>query len=253
MNTTFAYWDRYSRSFYDPRRNGAPVFGWAMPRLDWIRFRLAITNGKARIDSATGIPLAAYRYNASEYTSSLFALKSAANFVLDASGALDFSNGGGFETGDTSWHSASIGCVTLAPIILPLTLASGLYNSEVILLKTNVRWTLRPDTGPYAPPVDVQRDVFCGNESNAPSGLPGGLTGAWTISGTSLYVDVSVPGATASCLLAIGVSPSTGGAGDPGTVIQTPLAGGVDTVRLSVASSPGMGGTFTGRWTLLNL
>lgn len=253
MNTTWAYFDVLSKSFYDPRRNGAPVHGWAIPRLDQVRVRVAVTMGKAKITAATGIPLSQYQINLGEYTSSLFALKTNANFLDDASGDLDFTNGGGYETADSDWHGAAVCCVTLAPIVIPITLKSGLYNQEIVLLKTNRRWTLRPDNGAYAPPCEVQRDVYTGSESNAPSGLPGGLRGTWTISGTNAYTDLSVPGATSGCQLAIGVLPSTGGAGDAGTITQTPLAGGANTVRLSVSSAPGTGGTFNGNWTLLNL
>ena len=257
MNTLYAYWDCFSKSFYDPRRNGAPVFGWSIPRLDLVRFRVAVTNGKAKITATTGIPLTQYQYDLREYTSSLFALKPNNSYLADAAGQLDFTNGGGYDTSDTAWMTTGQnGCITLAPIVIPITVLSRNYNQEIILLKTGARWTLRPDSGLYPPPCEVQRDVYTGNESNAPSGLPGGLRGTWTISGAHLSTDISIPNCTAACQLAIGVLPSTGGAGDPGQVTQqviTNVNPALNVVRLAVGASPGTGGTYSGPWSLLNI
>lgn len=253
MNTYYGYFDAYGKIFYDPRRNGAPVFGWAIPRLDAVRFRIAITYGKARINTTTGIPLTQYQYDIRDYNSSLYALKSNANYI--EGGPLDFSNGGGFETGDTAWHAAAICCVTLAPIVVPITIHSRVYNQEIVMLKTGQRWTLRPDSGEYPPPCEIQRDVYTGNESNAPSGLPGGLKGPWTISGASVSTDISIPNCTSQCQLAIGVLPPTN-AGDSGQIMQQVITNTdptLNVVRLSVGASPGTGGAFNGNWTLLNL
>lgn len=253
MNDIWAYYDVYSRSFYNPRKSGRDVFGFALPRLDWVRLRLATTLGRAKIDATTGIPTSTYRYSITDYTSSLFALKSLTHYLQDADGSLAFTNGGGFDTSDTGWHGAASCCVTFAPIVVPLTVDSDKYQIDLVLLKTNQRWTLRPETNEaLAPWCYVQRDVYTGTESNAPAGLPGGLRGTWTISGTSDYVDLAIPSATSNTQLAIGVLPSTN-AGDPGTITQTPLGGGANTVRLSVQSSPGTGGAFNGNYTLLSL
>lgn len=254
MNTLYGFYDTYGKVFYDPRRNGAPVFGFALPRLDAVRFRIAVTYGKARIDATTSIPLAQYRCDIRDYTSSLYALKSNTNYIEN--GSMDFNNGGGFETGDTEWHAAAICCVTLAPIVIPLTVFSRTYNQEIVLLKTGQRWTLRPDSGEYPPSCEVQRDVYSGNESNAPSGLPGGLRGTWVISDASVSTDILIPNCTSQCQLSIGVLPSTGGAGDSGQITQQFVANTdptLNVIRLSVGSSPGIGGKFQGNWTLLSL
>lgn len=249
MNIRWAYFDSLGQCFYDPRNNGEAVFSFQIPQLDWVRVRLAVTKGRARVSSA-GVPLAQYRVNLSDYTSSLLAFKTNSQLLAGASGALAFTNGGGFDPADTDWHSAALGCVTLAPVVCPITLNCQWYNSDLVLLKANDRWTLRDGN---AAPWRIERVVFTGLESNAPEGLPGGLSGTWEITGTNSHVDLSIPNATENAQLAIGVLPSTGDAGDPGTITQEPLAGGADTVRLSVGSAPGTGASFRGTYTLLRL
>jgi hypothetical protein len=82
--------------------------------------------------------------------------------------------------------------------------------------------------------------------------IMGDLYGSWIIANTDTTTDISVPNCTANTQLSVGVGLSTGGAGDPGTVMQTPIPS-ENIVRLSVNSAPGLGGSYTGTWTLVNL
>lgn len=269
MNEQYLGWSVFDRVFYD-LTTGKQIYGISLPRLDWVRLRLAVTNRIVRVSTASWPPIPqTQQYSIADQTSSLFALKSMRNYVTNGSASqINFSNGGGFDTSDTAWNGQGGGCcATLAPIVIPLTTESTCfdggywgndrtyfgfgYASEIILLKPNVRWTLAPQSQPPFPCL-VQRDVYTGQESNAPSGLPGSMSGPWTISGSALYVDISVPNCTTACFLALSVQPSTGGAGDPGTITQA-VNTVAQTVRLTVGSAPGIGGAFTGRWTLLNL
>lgn len=245
--------------FYNPR-TGRPTFGFDIPRLDWIRIRVAITTGRAKIDPTTRLPLARYRLPIPEYSSSLFVLKTKANYYGD--GDLTFTNGGGYDAGDTAWNGAADGCFTLAPVIVPLTVLSTEYYSEIVIFRTaGSRWTLRPSSsnGLQPPVTNVLRDVYSGAESNAPKGLPGSITGTWIIANTVPYVDVPVAGATAQTLLAIGQSTPSGGAGDSGQIYQQPLPLDIhgnpipNVVRLSAGQAPGQGGSWQGNFTLLIL
>ena len=264
VNTRTLYYDwqcdgNDGGCYYNPL-TGRPTFGLDIPRLDWVRIRVALTTGRAKIDPTTRLPLPRYRVPIPEYSSSLFVLKTKANYY--GNGPLAFNNGGGFDATDTAWNGAADGCFTLAPVVIPLTVLSTEYFREIVLLRTaGSRWTLRPSTsnGLQPPACNVLNDVYSGAESNAPSGLPCSITGTWTIANTVPYVDVPVAGATARTLLAIGQSAPTGGAGDSGQIYQQPLPlddGGnpiPNVVRLSVGQAPGQGGSYNGTYTLLIL
>ena len=263
MNEIFSYWDCHRKAFYDPRNSGREVFGLIMPRLDWVRLNLAVTYGTSKVNTA-GIPLSG-GYDLSTYTSSLFVLKDMANYYYGESGTggypigsnvLNFSNGGGFDLTARAWHQVAPCCVTLAPIVIPLTVPSIIYNSEISLLKTGQTWRLIPESsGLLANPCRVQRDVWTGQESNSPDGLPGGITGQWTIAGTATTFQIPVPNATVNCQVALGVTGSTGSAGDIGMIVLSvvqninPL---LNYVLMTVGSAPGTGAAWSGNFTVLN-
>lgn len=259
MQIIHDFYDVYAREHYNPI-TGKVVHGFVLPRLDWIRWRIAATYGRVKVPK-TGplIPTSgSVQYPINSYTTGNFTIKSETNWLQGnedaANSEVDYSVNG-FDTADTAWHhlSGNTGLVTLAPIVIPITVLSGPYTLEVSLYTSTVRWSL---INQHPRPLDgtVLIDVFTGLESNAPSGTAGSVGDDFTISGTNAYVDVEVEGATASTRLAIGFYAPTGEPGDPGTVIQTPLPGGAaDTVRLAVNQAPGTGAAFNGHWSLLNL
>lgn len=251
------FYSVYERCVYNPWTR-KKEFGITLPRLDWIRYRVAVTYGMARVPK-TGLPLPAAtdQYPISDQTTANWSIKSAQNYTLGntsaSTSALDYSVDG-FDTTDTDWHhlSGNVGLITLAPIVIPLTVQAQSFNSEVMLYKPSVQWRLCANlTPPYA--ATVLTDVYTGSESNAPSGGIGPVGGTWTVSGTNTYVDVAVTGATSGTRLAIGNSASTGSPGDHGDPTQTPLAGGANTVRISFSTAPGTSNAWNGSWNLLAL
>ena len=259
MNITRRYYDIFSRSFYDPYKNGSPVFNISLPRFDWVRFRVAVTYGKQVVNKTTGIPTAG-QVDLQAQVSSIFSLKDNFNYYAKTGSTFQFTNGGGYDTSDTGWHAPSTGCVTLAPIVIPSTVWCGEYFAAIkFFTATGVTWELIPDgnTIDAAPRCLVQRDAYTGLESSVPSGIPGGLHGTWTISGTSQTVNITIPNCTANCQLAIGVQPATGGAGDVGTITQqvfvNPLNPALSYVQLATGSAPGAGAAYNGTYTLLGL
>lgn len=258
MNEIYGYYDVYRKEFYSPW-TGKPVFGFTIPRTDWVRFRLAATYGRCKV-ARTGMPKpnsTTIQYPLTDYTSAVFALKDNDQLTVGNATPSDSTlaySVDGFDASDTEWHhlASNAGLITLAPIVISTSVLALSYNMEISLFKTNDRWTLWNNIStPLIATVLI--GVYTEDEANAPSGTPGSVGGTWSISGTNLYTDITVTGATSSTRLAIGNTPATGEPGDPGSITQTPLAGGANTVRLSVNQSPGTGAAFNGNWTLLKL
>lgn len=263
MNEVHAYYDVYKREFYSPWESCA-VRGFVIPRADLVRLRLATTYGRCRVNRF-GIPkpnLTDIQYPLTDYSSAVFALKTDAQLEVGnatpGESELAYSVAG-FDPSDTEWHhlAGNLGLVTLAPIVIGVNVLAATYNLEISLLKTNDRWTLSNSVNPLLDgtplKATVTPGVYTAEEGNAPAGTPGSVGGEWSISGTSKHTDVTVTNATSLTKLAIGVTPPTGEPGDPGAIIQVPLGGGANTVRLSVNQAPGTGAAFNGNWTLLNL
>ena len=253
ISTPYLYFSERDRRYYDPWNGGRTVPVIEVARLDLVRVRVAVTKtiatqGNGGID-ADGKPVTAQQVDLSEWTNHVLAAKTDANFNLDAAGALDFAIPG-FESADSAWHAQANGLFTVAPMVLALSIASGRYNTELVLLKTGARRTLYPPRVPLE--FEVLRDVYTGSESNAPSGVPGGQSGEWTIADADTTVDLTVTGATATTKLAVGMYASTGEPGDIGQITQIPLPGSVaDTVRLSITVPPGIGNAWNGFWSLI--
>jgi hypothetical protein len=192
VNILTLYYDRQAHEFYDPLHDGRRVWGFAFPKLDKLRLRVAVTAGKATTD-IDGKPLSAYRVSLADQSNVIFALKTAENVALEADG--DISLGvSGFDTSDTGWQSLSAGMFSVS-IVAPLTLAGGIYIPEIDLLdSTNNSWSL--DSGDYPTVCDVTRRVYTGAESTPVSGASGQTWFAGTVLTGHDTVTITVTGMT---------------------------------------------------------
>ncbi|CAK0767302.1 hypothetical protein CCP3SC15_3650001 [Gammaproteobacteria bacterium] len=240
MNTRTLYFDRISRKFYDPQLGGAIVSRFTLQQYDPTQIRVCVTDGVQIVDE-NGIPL----HGEADLTGWTTAL---AAMTFGAAGTLI----SGIDASDTVWHKLAKGRFTLSACRCGSTYATNIeYQLDIVLMKNLSQYTIQGDT----PLVAI---VKAGVE---PSGLPVELAVAYSglisIEDEETFVDIEIPGITATGQISIGITPSTGGAWVPvfeclPTTEEFP-SGKPDTVRVSSGISPGTGNQFKGVWTLLRL
>lgn len=259
MNITTLYYNQIAKRFYDPNSPVCPqVYGLSLSILDLCKIRLAVTNGYARID-ANGVPTATYQIDMHTVTDAFFSLKDFWRYFIPEgtnSGNDNFSSEG-FDASDTAWHNPSIGCFTLAGVVVPYaTLRCKQPRQQFVCEITlytgaNSSWTL--SAGYLGFMCDLLTTVLLGTASAATAGTQGPtnpLSGNFSISNAATSVVLTIAGMTASGQIDIGYLPATG---SPTPQIFVPDYSVAGQVTVRVPNAPGTGNSLNGRWTLIRL
>jgi hypothetical protein len=237
------YLDRRRNVFVDPFLGWSRVKTISVPQFDLTYLWLTVIDAN-RLDDV--------RLNADGTL-----IASASNVILDLSDqvdgivgikAEDHTNATDYEeqfegfTSD-SRHSPANARLTRG-IILSSAVAPGTHWLEWQLLTAlGNKWTL-PKLK-----LTCEQVVNVGTETNAPSGVPGGQRGSFSISDDDESATVSVTGLTADGFVLVSQTAPTGNIA-PATY---QVVEGTDEFVVTVQSSPGTGNAFNFKWELVRL
>lgn len=235
LKTVRLYWHAYGDYFFRPERAGVPRSCMSLKRgdLTLVEFHAATTNDFT-VNSDGTVP-EAKRFALTEYTGTPVAvIKTEDRFAAD----------GDFEEAWNGFYSSNLSAGKFQIAVSP----SADFDPDTLH-----RFAIQmrdADLNPLEPAtiaLDIGRNLYIGNEANAPVGITQPLAGNATITAGNSTVTVTIPNLTASGLVIISLL----GTSAAFTTLAATCA--TNTLTIQSASAAPAGGTFDVAYRVVRL